>query len=120
MAKRRVGRYAREFRATAVARMLSCDNICALARELGVNRALLYQWRGQAEQAARLLPEGGASGQEDPRQAKLLLENGQLKRALAERSLEVDFFKAALQKVGARRRASASSGARASTTRSGK
>jgi len=104
----------------AVARMLSCDNICALAKELGVNRALLYQWRGRAERAARLVAEGGASGQEDPRQAKLLLENGQLKRALADKSLEVDFFKGALQKVAARRQRNTDSGARASTTRSGK
>jgi hypothetical protein len=40
-----------------------------------------------------------------------------LKRLLAEKTLEVDFFKGALQKVAARRQQSA--GARASTTKSG-
>jgi hypothetical protein len=43
----------------------------------------------------------------------------QLKRMLAEKSMEVDFFKGALQKIEARRQRSNGSGERASTTRSG-
>jgi hypothetical protein len=38
---------------------------------------------------------------------------------LANKTLEVDFFKGALQKVEARRQTSGESGARASTTKSG-
>jgi hypothetical protein len=41
----------------------------------------------------------------------------QLKRVLADKTLEVDFFKGALQKVEARRQRSGSSGATASTIR---
>jgi hypothetical protein len=47
----------------------------------------------------------------------LYRENNQLKQALGEKTLEVDFFKGALQKVAARRQHSA--GAKASTTKSG-
>ena len=119
MTKARVGRYPREFRRMAVERMGSSDNICELAKELGVNRALLYRWRGQLEETpAHETPEREQS--EDPRDAKLREENSVLKRVLAEKGLEVDFFKGALQKVAARRQQNKSSGERASTTRSGK
>jgi hypothetical protein len=57
---------------------------------------------------------------DDPRDGKLREENDLLKRALVEKSLEVDFFKSALQKVAARRQPNKDSGARASTTRSEK
>src|SRR5215813_10952307 len=49
VAKRRVGRFPKEFRRMAVARLKSCDNIVALAQELGVHRRLLYKWRDQLE-----------------------------------------------------------------------
>jgi len=35
----------REFKLSALQRMLSGENVSALARELGVKRKLLYQWR---------------------------------------------------------------------------
>ncbi len=38
MAKKRVGWYPKEFRRMAVERLKNCDNIVALAHELGVNR----------------------------------------------------------------------------------
>jgi transposase-like protein len=98
----------------AVERMRNSTNVNELARELGVNRSLLYRWRGQLEAT----PADETA--EDPRDAKLREENGVLKRALAEKGLEVDFFKGALQKIAARRQRSTDSGARASTTRSGK
>jgi transposase-like protein len=103
----------------AVERMRNSTNINELARELGVNRSLLYRWRGQLEAtpAGEAAEHGQAS--EDPRDAKLREENGVLKRALAEKGLEVDFFKGALQKIAARRQRNTDSGARASTTRSG-
>ena len=49
MAKRRVGRYPIAFRKMAVERMKRCDNIVALAEELGIHRRLLYKWRDQLE-----------------------------------------------------------------------
>jgi hypothetical protein len=46
-------------------------------------------------------------------------EMNQLKRVLAEKTLEVDFFKSALQKVEARRQRSSRPGEKASTVKSG-
>jgi hypothetical protein len=50
----------------------------------------------------------------------LLKEISQLQRVLAEKTLELDFFKGALQKVEARRRNSGTTGEKASTTKSKK
>ena len=113
MTKRRVGRYPKAFRQMAVQRLKGCENIVALAKELGVQRGLLYRWREQLE------PAGDEPPPENPRESTLRKENSQLKRALADKTLEVDFFKGALQKVEARRQKRGDSGARASTTRSG-
>ena len=105
----------------AVARMSSSDNISALSEELGVDRKLLYRWRGQMELTPPTETVGASEGSppEDPRESRLRQENSQLKRALADKSLEVDFFKGALQKVAARRQRNTDTGERASTTRSG-
>jgi len=105
----------------AVARMSSSDNISALSEELGVDRKLLYRWRGQMELTppAETVEASEGAPPEDPRESRLRQENSQLKRALADKSLEVDFFKGALQKIAARRQPNKSSGERASTTKSG-
>ena len=99
----------------AVERMAECDNIEALARELGVPGRALYHWRDRqvAKAAAGPLAPG-------LREMRLRNENAKLKKALADKTLQVDFFKAALQKVKARRQQSDVSGAKASTTKSGK
>jgi transposase-like protein len=115
VAKRQTVRRSWEFRKKAVERMKSGENARALGKELGVHRSLLYRWR---DQFAALGEAGGAKrSPEEPGAARLCRENSQLKQALAEKILEVDFFKSALQKVAARRQQSA--GARASTTKSG-
>jgi hypothetical protein len=54
-----------------------------------------------------------------PQEKKLEDEIQKLKLSLAKRTLEVDFFKGALQKVAARRQRSSNTGEKASTTRSG-
>ncbi|HEY4045066.1 MAG TPA: helix-turn-helix domain-containing protein [Rhodopila sp.] len=38
-------RFSREFKLAALARMAAGENVSALARELGVRRKYLYQWR---------------------------------------------------------------------------
>ena len=114
--KTRVGRYPKEFRRMAVERLKSCDNIVALSRELGVHRRLLYKWRDQLD-PAEIAEE---SPPQTSRESTLRKEVNQLKRLLAEKAVEVDFFKGALQKIEARRQQSDGSGAKASTTKSGK
>ncbi|MGH9612153.1 MAG: transposase [Bryobacteraceae bacterium] len=115
MAIKRKGRHPAAFRPMAVERMKRCENIVALSEELGVSRRLLYRWHHQLD------PVAGDDERppESPRESTLRKENHQLKRVLAEKTLEVDFFKGALQKVEARRQKSDDSGARASTTKSG-
>jgi transposase-like protein len=97
----------------AVDRLNQCENIVALAKELGISRRLLYTWREKLEPTAR-----GEGPPATSREATLRHEVSQLKRVLAEKMLEVDFFKGALHNVEARRRSSGKSGARASTPRS--
>ena len=110
--RRKVGRkkgqrYGNEFRRQAVERMNTCANIVGLARELGVGRRLLYVWRDRFDET-------------DPppqRSRELILRKQilKLKRLLANKTLEVDFFRRALQRVGARHRRRSSHGDEAST-----
>ena len=100
----------------AVERLKVCDNIVALSEELGVHRRLLYKWRDQLDP----LDVDDGPPPENPRESTLRKEVSQLKRLLAEKSMELDFFKGALQKVEARRRKSGITGEKASTTKSKK
>jgi len=93
VAKRRVGKYPKEFRRMAVERLKTCDNIVELSRELSVHQRLLYKWRDQFHPFD--------SGEEPPpgnsRESILRKEINQLKRVLIDKTLELDFFKGALQ-----------------------
>jgi transposase len=110
--KRPRKKYPKALREIAMERLKNCGNVTALSKELGVHRTLLYKWRERME--AR---EGGQ--RLSTSEKKLLAENRELKRVLAEKTLEVDFFKGALQKIEARRQSNAKSGWKASTTKSG-
>ena len=116
MAKRRVGRYPNEFKRMVVERMKQCDNILALAAELDLDRRLMYKWRDQIDP----VDKGEWPPPQNSRESMLRKEVSQLKRVLADKTVELDFFKGALQKVEARRQRSDVSGAKASTTKSGK
>ena len=107
---RRKRSYTEEFRRLAVGRMKGCRNVSALAEELDVARRLLYRWQMQLE---------GPVAPMAPRHAGLEEENRLLKQLLAERELEVDFFKGALQKIAARRQQNDGTGETASTTKCG-
>jgi transposase-like protein len=116
VAKKRAGRYTDEFKQMCVARMKRCENIGTLAKELKVHRRMLYRWRDQLDPVEK---SEGLSPQPS-REGRLRQEVEQLKRALANKTLEVDFFRGALQKVEARRQRQDVTGAKASTTKSGK
>jgi transposase-like protein len=109
-------RHSREFKQQVVERMKSCDNIRELARELDIERKLLYTWKyqieGRPEAREREKSQQAASGEE-----KLRLENRRLKETLADKALEVDFFRGALRRVEAAIQNS-ESGGRVSTPRS--
>jgi len=53
MTKRRVNKYPKAFRQMAVERMRNCDNVSALAKELGIDRTVLYHWRNLAPGGGR-------------------------------------------------------------------
>ena len=117
MARKRVARYPLEFRREAVERMKECASLTELAKELGITRVSLYQWREQLDPDSRTIRNGVPVVS---RMGELEKQVGRLKRALADKTLESDFFKGALQKVDARRRRSRNSAGKTSTTTSGK
>ena len=114
MATRRGKNYPKAFRKMAVERLKSCENVVALAEELGVHRRLLYKWRDQLEPI-----DDGQAPPANSKERELRLQVAQLKRLVADKTLEADFFKGALQKVEARRQNSRPAGETASTTKSG-
>ena len=114
--KRRPYRYSNEFKAKAVERMKGCDNITALAEELGIDKRMLYWWRQHGVGPVAAAPET----QPLPPEVALRRENQELKQLLADKVREVDFFRGALQKVEARRQSSGKAGAQVSTPKSGK
>ena len=114
--------FSRAFKERVVRRMLAGANVSALARELGLGRPMLNQWRDR-------LQSGGVEALRDPgrpRQAAqaerattelgAALEHiGELERKIGRQQVELDFFRQALRQVEAGRRPSAGSGVTVST-----
>ena len=118
MGKKRVAKYSLKFRRIAVERMKGCNNIATLAKELGVERKSLYLWRDQLDPESVIRRKSGPPAKS--REVELEQEVSRLKGVLADKTLELDFFKGALQKIEERRRQSKNSGGTTSTTTSGK
>jgi transposase len=109
-------RYSRKFQRMAVARMETCEDVGELARELGVRPRCLYKWRRKLE----MVEPGQEASRPSTHASAHRKEIHRLKQLLAEKTLEVDFFKGALQKVEARRQKRGGTGEAASTSRSEK
>jgi transposase-like protein len=82
-------KYSPEFRRDALEKMKTCANVSQLARELGIRRKWLYQWRDEPPAEA-----------DSPHKRKLQ----ELESLVTRQSLELDFFKGALQRIEERRR----------------
>lgn len=101
-----------EFKRAAVALMVPGVKISALARELGVNRQQLYEWREAMAAGDELLRRRGRPKRTvmPPAQANDLAgaqqRVAQLERRLGQQELELDFFKEALRRVEGLRRPS--------------
>ena len=80
MARRRVGPYPKAFRKMAVERLKSCDNVSALANELGIHQRLLYKWRDRLEPT-----DDGEAPPENSKERELRLQVAQLKQLVADR-----------------------------------
>ena len=111
-------RHTVEFKRQVVERMKTCANIGALARELKLQRKLLYTWKYQFEGRPEPRHANWAETAEERKDKQLREEIAKLKSALTERTLENDFFKLALLRVKERRQQSGEAGGSASTTSS--
>lgn len=120
--KRRV--FSREFKFSAVQRMLGGEGGPALSVELGVSANQLYKWcmhfrRGGAEALRRACrppkaaDAGPARGVETLATARKRI--GDLERKVGQQQVELDFFRQALRQVGGARQPNAGSGVPAST-----
>jgi transposase len=110
-----------EFKRAAVALMAPGVKVSALARELGVCRQRLYEWREAMRLGDDQLRRPGRPKRsvEPPSEASDLAgaqkRVAELERRLGQQQLELDFFKQALRQVEALRRPSNRPGATAST-----
>ena len=113
-------RHTVDFKRQVVERMKTCENIEALAQEVNIQRKLLYTWKYQFE--GRPEPRHANLGitAEDRKEKQHREEIAKLKAALADKTLENDFFRSALLKVKEGRQRSTETGAVASTTSSGR
>jgi transposase-like protein len=105
-------KYSQEFRESALRRLALAPNVAQLCRELGISRQLLYLWREDQQRQHQKQFQNA--------EQRLRQENTQLRKALVKKTLEVDFLKAACEKVEALRRTATGSGETASGKPSGK
>jgi transposase-like protein len=113
-------RHSREFKQQVVERMKTSDNIHELARELGIERKLMYTWKYQFEGRPEKNHADYRGSAPDTVETRLRRENKELKEALGEKAAEVDFFAAALRRVKRDRSANGASSDPASTPKSGR
>lgn len=117
---RRWRRHSLEFKREAVERMRSCESIDALARELDIQRKLLYTWRYQFEGHPERRHANYGITAEERKEKRLVEEIGRVKAALADKVLENDFLKSALFRINEERQRSSGLPGSASTPRSGR
>src|ERR1700722_9627012 len=99
--------YSAEFKQEAVRRMAQAKTISGLAKELGIRRKFLYQWRHQFEAEGRAglerrrgRPPGSKSQNvSPPGPSAAELRIAELERLLGRKQLEVDFLKRAFEQV---------------------
>lgn len=111
-------RYSAEFRQQALERMKTCDNVKALAKELGVARQQLYWWKQRAEQRANPREPGATEDPRDRRIRELTKKVAELEGVIGQKSLELDFFAGALRRIEESRQKKGMSGETASTLKS--
>lgn len=105
-----------EVKARALERMRTAPNISVLAKTMGIPRRTLYSWRDKELAKA----ESRRKVQWQTKEQELEQAIRHLKEVLAEKTLDLDFFRGALQKIEERRQSRSVVVAPASTTKSGK
>ena len=127
MSKRKRRVFSRDFKISAVKRMMAGESAAALSRELRVPSGHLYKWCGHfsrgGPQALRpaCRPRKGF-GARDLKPGKDLATARkritELERKIGQQQVELDFFRQALRQVGEARQPSDRLGVPASTPRS--
>jgi transposase len=124
--------FSREFKLSAVRRVLAGENVSVLARELKVGRKDLYIWRDRFRSGgpealrgrgrpARAAVVGQAAGHPTKEMAPdreleaARRRIAELERKIGQQQVDIDFFRRALRQVKGARRPSATSGVTAST-----
>jgi transposase-like protein len=105
--KKKAKSYSVDFKQEAVRRMAQATTIIGLAKELGIRRKLLYQWRDQLRAGGRAAlerrrgrPPGSKSQTVSPPVPSAAdLRIAELERLLGRKQLEVDFLKRAFEQV---------------------
>lgn len=113
-------RHSLEFKKQAVERMRTCENIHELARELKLERKLLYTWKYQLEGHPEPRHANLTTTAEERKDKQLRDELAKIKSALADKTLENDFFRSALRGIREVRQKNVAAGASASTSPSGR
>jgi transposase-like protein len=116
--RRKWDRYSAAFRQQALERMKTCDNVKALAKELGVARQQLYWWKQRAEQRANSREPGASDDLRDRRIRELTKKVAELEGVIGQKALELDFFAGALRRIEESRQKKGVSGETASTPKS--
>jgi transposase-like protein len=111
-------RWPAEFRQRALERMKTCDNVKALAKELGVARQQLYWWKQRAEGRANPGEPGATEDPRDRRIGELAKKVAELEGVIGQKTLELDFFAGALRTIKESRQKKGMSGETASTLKS--
>jgi transposase len=124
--------FSREFKLSAVCRILAGENVSALSRELKVRRKDLYLWRsrvrsggpealrsrGRPRKEAVVLPAVAGSVAKAAPDAQLEAAGkriAELERKVGQQQVDIDFFRQALRQVRGERRPSDELGVTAST-----
>src|ERR1700753_1938474 len=108
--KKKKAKYSAEFKLSAVNRMADAKTIIGLARELGIARKFLYQWRDRFAAGGIGALEGGRGRPpgSKPKAVKAVaprlpsaseLRIAELERLLGQKQLEIDFFKRTFEQV---------------------
>ena len=105
--KKKQKSYSADFKQEAVRLMAQAKTITGLAKQLGIRRKFLYQWRHQLEAEGRAglerrrgRPPGSKSQTlSPPGPSAAELRIAELERLLGRKQLEVDFLKRAFEQV---------------------
>ena len=99
--------YSLDFKQEVVRRMAQADTIIGLAKELGIQRKLLYQWRDKfrargsvgLERRKGRPPGSRSQPVSPPAPSAADLRIAELERLLGRKQLEVDFLERAFEQV---------------------